>query len=189
MFAATNIDDAVVLTVLHAASRATGAPKPTQIWAGQYLGIGLMVAVALLAAAGLRVLPLAWVGLLGLIPLIRGILLLAIAARDTIRGQGAGPPVLASGVWQVTALTLANGADNIAAYTAAFRLMGQVETAATITVFAAGVAVWCVGTHLLVSHRRLVELLQRYSRWIIPVVFIALGVYILTRSGLLTGTV
>jgi cadmium resistance protein CadD (predicted permease) len=180
MFTATNIDDAVVLTALHAARRATGAPKQSHIWVGQYLGIGLMVVVALLAATGFRVVSLQWVGLLGLIPLTRGILLLAGA----LRGVDDPPSAMATGWWQVMALTFADGADNIAAYTAAFRLIGPAEATVTITVFAAGVAVWCAATAVLMSHQRLVEMLQRYSRWIIPVVFIALGVYIIGRSGL-----
>jgi cadmium resistance protein CadD (predicted permease) len=184
MFTATNIDDAVVLTVLHAARRATGAPKQSHIWVGQYLGIGLMVVVALLAATGFRVVSLHWVGLLGLIPLTRGIVLLAGATIGALRGDDDPPSAMATGWWQVMAVTFANGADNIAAYTAAFRLIGPAEATVTITVFAAGVAVWCTATAGLVSHQRLVEMLQRYSRWIIPVVFIALGVYIIGRSGL-----
>jgi cadmium resistance protein CadD (predicted permease) len=186
IFAATNIDDAVVLTVLHAARRATGAPKQSAIWAGQYLGVGLMVVVALLAATGFRIVPLHWVGLLGLIPLTRGIVLLAAATIGALRGDDDPPPAMATGFWQVSAVTFANGADNIAVYTAAFRIMGPLEVTATIAVFAAAVALWCVVTSLLVAHKRLVAVLQQYSHWIIPVVFIALGVYIIDRSGLLT---
>jgi cadmium resistance protein CadD (predicted permease) len=186
MFAATNIDDAVVLTVLHAASRATGTPQQWAIWAGQYLGIGLMVLVALLAATGLRVVSLHWVGLLGLIPLIRGIAMLVTATMHATRGEHGPPPAMATGWPQVTAVTFANGGDNIAVYTAAFRIMGPLDTTVTIAVFAAAVAVWCVATSLLMSRQRLVAVLQRDSRWIIPVVFIALGIYIIARSGLLT---
>ncbi|MUL85689.1 MULTISPECIES: cadmium resistance transporter [unclassified Mycolicibacterium] len=186
MFAATNIDDAVVLTVLNASSRATGLPKQSHIWIGQCLGVALMVVVALLAAAGLHAVPLKWVGLLGLIPLTRGSVLLITTTIHARRGGHSAPPVVATGWRHVTAVTFANGGDNIAAYTAAFRIMGLTDTIVTIAVFAAGIAVWCLAASLLVSHQRLIGLLQRYSRWVIPVIFIALGVYILQRSGLLT---
>ncbi len=46
MFAATNIDDAVVLVVLNVASQAGGVPKRWQIWAGQYLGFSVILLVA-----------------------------------------------------------------------------------------------------------------------------------------------
>lgn len=184
MFAATNLDDAVVLTVLNAASRATGAPRQWQIWVGQYIGVGLMIVVALAGAMGLRFVPLHWVGLLGLIPFTRGILALIAGIRAHYLGEP-DPPATAAGVLSVIGVTFANGGDNIAVYTAAFRVMGSADTVITIAVFAVGVAVWCQVSVLLVSHQRLVDPLRRSTRWLIPAVFIALGVYILARSGLL----
>lgn len=184
MFAATNIDDAVVLTVLNAASRATGAPKQCQIWAGQYLGIGLMVVVSLLAAFGFSFLPLRWIGLLGLIPLTRGTAMLITNLRAR-RHDEPTLPARATGLWSVAGVTFANGGDNIAIYTSAFRVMGPADIALTVTVFAAGTALWCLAGFLLVSHKRLGDLLQRFARWIVPAVFILLGLYILQRSGLI----
>src|ERR1700751_4519464 len=69
MFAATNIDDAVILVVLTIASRGGGTPKRWEIWAGQSLGFAVILVVSSTAALGLRVVPVEWVGLLGLIPL------------------------------------------------------------------------------------------------------------------------
>jgi cadmium resistance protein CadD (predicted permease) len=184
MFAATNIDDAVVLTVFNAASRATGAPKQWQIWAGQYLGIGSMVAVSLLAALGFSFVPLRWVGLLGLIPLTRGIAMLITNLR-AIRHNQPTPPRPGSGLWSVAGVTFANGGDNIAIYTSAFRVMAPAHIALTVVVFAIGTALWCLAGRLLVSHDRLADALQRFADWIIPAVFILLGLYIFHRTGLL----
>jgi cadmium resistance protein CadD (predicted permease) len=184
MFAATNIDDAVVLTVLNVASRSSGAPKRWEIWVGQFIGIGLIVLVALLAALGLSFVPLEWVGLLGLVPLARGIGVLIKNVRELRDGE-LGSPVLATGLLSVVAVTFANGGDNIALYTPAFRIMGVADTALTIAVFAAATAVWCLGGFLLISHKKLVDLLQEYSRWIVPAILMLLGVYIVVRSGLL----
>jgi cadmium resistance protein CadD (predicted permease) len=184
MFAATNIDDAVVLTVFNAASRATGTPKQCQIWAGQYLGIALMVAVSLLAAAGFSVVSLRWVGLLGLIPLTRGTATLITNLRP-LRHDQPPPPRPGNGLWSVAAVTFANGGDNIAIYTSAFRVMAPAHIALTVVVFAAGTALWCLAGFLLVSHTRLADALQRYARWIIPAVFILLGLYIFHRTGLI----
>jgi len=69
VFAGTNVDDLIVLTVLFLAARASGRPKVWQVWAGQYGGIAALVLVAGLGALGLTLVPDRWVGLLGLVPL------------------------------------------------------------------------------------------------------------------------
>jgi cadmium resistance protein CadD (predicted permease) len=184
MFAATNIDDAVVLVVLNVASQAGGVPKRWQIWAGQYLGFSVIVLVAFLAALGLRVVPVEWVGLMGLIPLllgIRGLLNLIRTRRDSDQV----PPVMATGLFSVVAITVSNGGDNIALYTPVFRIIGVADAALTLAVFAVCTALWCLAGQLAVSHQRVVEMLQRSSRWLVPVVFVVLGFYIIGRSGLM----
>ena len=184
MFAATNIDDAVVLVVLNVASQAGGVPKRWQIWAGQYLGFSVILLVSFTAALGLRVVPVEWVGLLGLIPLllgVRGLLNLIRARRD----RDPDPPVMATGLLSVVAVTVANGGDNIALYTPVFRIIGVADAALTLAVFAVCTALWCLAGQLAVSHQRVVEVLQRASRWLVPVVFVVLGSYIVGRSGLM----
>jgi cadmium resistance protein CadD (predicted permease) len=57
LFAGTNIDDVVVLTVLNAASRAGGRPRRWEIWAGQYAGFGVLVGVSLAAGRSLALVP------------------------------------------------------------------------------------------------------------------------------------
>ncbi|WP_300613009.1 cadmium resistance transporter, partial [Trebonia sp.] len=69
LFAGTNIDDLVVLSVLNASARATGRPRRRQIWAGQYAGMAVLVAVSLAAGRGLAAIPHGWLWLLALLPL------------------------------------------------------------------------------------------------------------------------
>src|SRR5262249_17089033 len=69
VFAGTDIDDLVVLTVLFLAGRATGRPRTRDIVVGQYLGIAALVAFSAAAAVGLLVVPDRWVGLIGLVPI------------------------------------------------------------------------------------------------------------------------
>ena len=45
VFAGTNVDDIIVLTVLFLAARTSGRPRPWQIWVGQYAGIAVLVAL------------------------------------------------------------------------------------------------------------------------------------------------
>ncbi|GAA1527634.1 hypothetical protein GCM10009678_06660 [Actinomadura kijaniata] len=58
-------------------------------------------------------------------------------------------------------------------------------TAGTVAVFAAGVAVWCPAASWLGSHRRVVGLVERYGRRLVPGVFMAIGALIVAGSGVL----
>ncbi|HTF08448.1 MAG TPA: cadmium resistance transporter [Asanoa sp.] len=179
VFAGTNVDDLLVLTVLFLTARATGRPRPWEIWVGQYAGIGLLVAIAGAAALGLTLLPDRWVGLLGLIPLALGVRGLVAAVRD----RGATPPPVATGLVSVAAVTIANGSDNSAVYTPVFRTAGVVGSLLTIAVFAVLTAVWCAAGGWLGGHRQVVAVIGRWGHWLVPLVFVAIGLTIL--AGLL----
>ncbi len=178
VFAGTNVDDLIVLTVLFLAARTAGKPRPWQIWAGQYAGIGALVAISGAAALGLTLLPDRWVGLLGLIPLALGVRGLLAAVRHS---PGDVRPAVASGLVSVAAITMANGADNIAVYTPVFRTVGVVDSLVTIAVFAVLVAVWCLAASWLGGHRRVIALLGRFGHWLVPLVFVVIGLVILSE--------
>ena len=185
LFVGTNIDDMMVLAVLSASSRATGRPRRWEIWAGQYLGIALLVGVSFAASRGLDRIPQGWLWLLGLIPLSLGIYKLAAAIRAHRRGER--PPAPApGGLPGVTGLIVANGGDNVAAYAPVFAAIGAAATAVTIAVFAAGVAIWCLAASWLVSHHRVTQTLQRWGHWIVPVIYILIGLYIFQKEGALS---
>ncbi|WP_176308599.1 cadmium resistance transporter [Micromonospora sp. NBS 11-29] len=179
VFAATNLDDVVVLTVLFVAARRSGRPRPWQIVAGQYAGIGALVAVAVVAAAGLLVVPDPWPGLLGLLPIALGVrALLARRADDE-------PPAVVGTLFGVAGVTVANGADNIAVYVPVFRALDPVAGLVWLVVFAVLVAVWCAVAAALGGHPRVVALVGRAGHWLVPTIFIAIGAIILLTSGVL----
>ena len=177
VFAGTNVDDLIVLTVLFLAARASGRPRPWQIWAGQYAGIAVLVAVSVLAALGLALVPDRWVPLLGLVPVALGVRGLIGAVRRSPGDDEA--PAVAGNALAVAGVTIANGADNIAVYTPVFRTIGPAGSALTIAVFAVLVAVWCLASSWLGSHRRVIAVVERYGHWLVPLVFITIGAVIL----------
>jgi cadmium resistance transport/sequestration family protein len=181
VFVGTDVDDLVVLTVLFLSARAAGVRRPWRIWAGQYIGIGVLVLVSVLAALGLTLVPDRWVGLLGLVPIGLGGYGLYAAIRG--RPDDDDPPTGTIGVLAVAGITIANGADNIAVYTPMFRTIGVGDGIVAVAVFAVLVAVWCAAASWLGSHRRVVALTERYGHWIVPAVFIVIGVVIVAESG------
>lgn len=184
MFAGTNIDDIIVLTVLFLSARAGGTPASRQIWAGQYAGIAVLIVVSVIAALGLTVVPDDYVGLLGLVPLSLGVISLVKAVRARGTDEDVSPAV-ATGWVSVAGVTIANGADNVSVYTPVFRTVGPAATAVTIAVFAAGVALWCLAGSWFGSHKKVIEIVGRYGKWLVPAVFITIGALIVTESGVL----
>jgi len=184
LFAGTNVDDLVVLALLSSASRASGRPRRWQIWCGQYAGFALLTGVSLTAGRGLALIPEHWLWLLALIPLGLGLVNLAGAIRATRRGERPAPPS-AGGLFGVAALTIVNGADNLAAYTPFFATTGPGQVAVTLVVFAVGVAVWCLAGELLTRHERVTAVVSRYGHWILPAAFILIGLYTLHKAGAL----
>ncbi|GAA4182524.1 CadD family cadmium resistance transporter [Streptosporangium oxazolinicum] len=181
VFAGTNVDDIIILTVLFLACRAGGVPRPWQIVTGQYAGIAALVAVSAAAALGLAVIPDRWVGLLGLVPFGLGVWGLVKARRAGRDGDGEAPRV-ASGVLSIAGVTIANGADNISVYTPLFRTIGPASSAVTVAVFAVLVAVWCVAASWLGSHKKVIALVERTGAWLVPVVFVVIGAVIVAES-------
>jgi cadmium resistance protein CadD (predicted permease) len=184
LFAATNADDIVVLTVLSISSRAEGRPRVWHIWAGQYAGFAVLIAVSLAAAAGLALVPLRWLWLLGLLPLGLGLARLAAAIRAHRSGRRASPAVV-TGLTGVIGLTIVNGGDNLSAYIPVFRTSGAAATGVIVAVFLAGVGVYCLASTRFAAHRRIVQAVQRWGPWVVPVVFILIGFYIFFKTGAL----
>ena len=184
LFAGTNLDDMVVLAALNASSRADGRPVPWQIWAGQYAGLAALVTISLLAAFGLKLVPESWLWTLGLIPLGLGLSKLLIAIRAHRAGHRASAAV-ATGLTGVIGITIANGGDNIAAYTPVFRAIGGSGIAVTLAVFIIGTALWCLAGFWLVSHHKITQMIERWGQWIIPAVFILIGLFIFRKEGIL----
>ncbi|HEX4529288.1 MAG TPA: cadmium resistance transporter [Acidimicrobiia bacterium] len=163
VFAATNIDDLVVITVLLGSKHV----DRRQLLVGQYLGISTLVAISGIAAIGLVVVPDRWVGLFGIIPL-------ALGVRGLLH-HGTHGPVLVKTTLGVAGITIANGADNVSVYTPIFRQEGWGDTLVYLAVFAVLVAVWVAIGAFLASRPSIARILDRWGHRIVPIVFIAIG--------------
>ena len=174
-FVGTTIDDVIILTALFLARRSTGRPTAGRIVAGQYAGFVAILAVALLAATGLRIVPDRWVGLLGVVPIAFG-----LWGLWRLRGSTADSrPPLATSAPGIATIAFANGADNISVFTPLFRSLHTTGSLLATALFLVLIGVWCGFGALLGSHRTIVATLGRISHWLVPVVFIAVGALIL----------
>jgi cadmium resistance protein CadD (predicted permease) len=169
LFAGTNVDDVVVLSLLTASSQASGRPRRWEIWAGQYAGFAVLVGLSAAAGRGLALVPARWLWLLALIPLGLGVANLAAAIRSLHRGARPRPPII-------------DGADDLAAYTPFFATARAGQVVVTLAVFVVGVAVWCLAGDLLTRFARGTAVVSRYGHWILPAAFILIALYILHET-------
>jgi cadmium resistance protein CadD (predicted permease) len=177
-FAAAAVDNLIIVTALFTSSRATGRPRPGSIVAGQYIGFAAIVGTSLVAAAGLRAIPDRWVGLVGFIPI-------AVGVRELWRLRGNDDdsrPPLASTVAAIAMVTFTNGADDIGVYAPLFRSLQVIPGLLVAAEFLLLIGLWCAVGALLGTHRVVVATLGRTSNWLVPLVFISIGIVILANG-------
>ena len=184
LFAATNIDDIIVLSLFFA--RGAGQRGTTaRILAGQYLGFaGILVAAILVTTGAGAFLPPAAIPYFGLIPLGLGLW----AAWEAWRGDGddddeakvAGKKV---GVGAVAGVTFANGGDNIGVYTPVFLSVEPLAVVAYCVIFLALVAVLVALAKFVATRPPIAEVLERWEHILFPIVLIGLGIVILVSGG------
>ena len=184
LFAATNIDDIIVLSLFFA--RGAGQRGTTaRILAGQYLGFaGILVAAILVTTGAGAFLPPAAIPYFGLIPLGLGLW----AAWEAWRGDGddddeakvAGKKV---GVGTVAGVTFANGGDNIGVYTPVFLSVEPLAVVAYCVIFLALVAILVALARFVATRPPIAEVLERFEHILFPIVLIGLGIVILVSGG------
>ena len=169
-FAATNIDDAFLLTLFFARRI-----SPRRIVAGQYLGFAAIVGISLIGVGGTLAIPHRWIHFLGLLPLALGIKRLFQARRTDSKEHCASTESVAS----IAVLTLSNGADNISVYVPFF-VLGRANLVLILTVYAVLVASWCFVGWWLGSHPIVLRLVDRWGHRAVPLVFVGMGIYVLS---------
>jgi cadmium resistance transport/sequestration family protein len=201
-FIVTNIDDIFVLMMLFSMARSQSKTSigltvnkvskrinSRDIVIGQYLGFALLVLISLLATFGITLLADQWVGLLGLIPMYLGV-------RLFIKGEDDDDDNILSRLnkfnkfyLSVAFITFANGGDNIGIYVPIFSTLETNQLIITVVTFFIMVAIWCLLGYRLARFRFVSETLEKYGRWIIPIVFIGLGIYIMLENELFTSLI
>lgn len=180
-FAATNLDDVVVLTALFAVAGRGGPLRAQHVVLGQAAGLGALVVVAWIAAAGVLLVPDEVVGLLGLVPLALGILGLSALLRERPGDDEPAPPV--RGVLGVAAVTVAGGADNIAVYVPFLANRDGGDAGVVLVTFAVLLGVWLAGSRWLATRPPVAHTVGRWGHVAVPLVLIALGIVILAEAG------
>ena len=186
VYISTSIDYLIILIILFA--QLSQNKQKWHIYAGQYLGTGLLVGASLVAAYVVNFVPEEWmVGLLGLIPIYLGIRF-AIVGEDAEEEEEEIIERLEQSkanqlFWTVTLLTIASGGDNLGIYIPYFASLDWSQTLVALLVFVIGIIIFCEISRVLSSIPLIFKKNKKYERIIVPLVFILLGLYIMYENG------
>lgn len=177
-FVATNLDGLVLLAVLFSVRRGARAGPRHAVVAGTFLGFAALVALSAAIATALSGVSTRWFALFGVVPLAVGMWGLV---RLAIRASAEPQPMLAgAGVMTVATLTVASGGDNVSVYVPLFRQTDLAAALLTVAVFLVLLPLWCALGAAIAGRTRVVDLVERAGQIAVPVVFVAVGVLVLT---------
>src|SRR5690625_1733993 len=181
VYVATGIDYLVILILLFSQVK-IGQVK--HIWIGQYIGTAIVIGASLLVAQGVvNLIPQQWViGLLGLLPLYLGVKIWIKGEED--QDESSILSLFSSGKFNqlfltMTFIVLASSADDFSIYIPYFTTLNMFEIFIASIVFLIMVGVLCYVSYRLASFDFVSENIEKYERWIVPIVFIWLGIYLL----------
>ncbi len=195
-FTATNIDDIVILMLFF--SQVNSNFRRRHIIVGQYLGFTALLIVSLPGYFGGLIIPKAWIGILGLLPIAIGIKSLIDQDENDEQIQTVSSPFHPSNLnqttsifatflhpqtYKVAAVTIANGGDNIGIYLPLFASSNLPSLLVILTVFLVLIGVWCYIAYRLTRQRNIAKILTRYGKIFTPFILIGLGIFILLESG------
>jgi cadmium resistance protein CadD (predicted permease) len=181
-FAVTNVDDLFVLLGFLASPDCL----PRDVFIGQYLGTTTIIGSSLALSLLSFVAPVAWVGLIGFLPIAIGVKTALNVRRipDSAGLEtGSGMRSSSASVLPVALATASNGADNLSLYTPLFAVQTMGQRGVTVIVFLVITGIWCAIAAWLVRHPIFGPRIRHWGRPLLPVVLIGLGILVLAESG------
>ncbi|BAY78242.1 cadmium resistance transporter [Nostoc linckia NIES-25] len=195
---ATTFDDNIYLTAFFGKVNHTFRPK--HIIIGEFVGFTALVFASLPGFFGGLVLPEAWIGLLGILPITIGISNLmnredgeqtvqdvSVQFSHSVKPRRRKRSLLAilrdPQTYRVSAVTIANGGNNIGIYVPLFATTNLPSLGVILSVCYLTVGVWCFLSYNLTRNPMMAPLLARYGRKIFPWILIWLGFSIMIKSG------
>ena len=185
-FITTNIDDIFILMLFFSDPKR----KNETVVLGQYVGISTLIAISFIGSFIGLVIDLKYVGLFGLIPIYIGIKsVLSLFNRNSSENEDRESMLRADEpgnqiqqILSVTAITIANGGDNISIYVPLYATLTSSGKATMTIVFLLMTAAWCLLAIYLSNHPMIKKSVEKYGHIFTPFVLILLGIYILFES-------
>lgn len=183
LYSGTAVDLLIILMLFFAKRKSR--KDIINIYLGQFLGSVSLIFLSLLFAFVLNYIPSKEIlGLLGLIPIFLGLKVLLLGDSD---GEAIAKDGLRKDdknlIFLVAMITFAScGADNIGVFVPYFTTLNLANLIVTLLTFLVMIYLLVFSAQKLAQVPSVGEILEKYSRWFIAVVYLGLGMYILIEN-------
>ncbi|HER0922748.1 TPA: CadD family cadmium resistance transporter [Streptococcus pyogenes] len=183
LYSGTAVDLLIILMLFFAKRKSR--KDIINIYLGQFLGSVSLILLSLLFAFVLDYIPSKEIlGLLGLIPIFLGLKVLLLGDSD---GEAIAKEGLRKDnknlIFLVAMITFAScGADNIGVFVPYFTALNLANLIVALLTFLVMIYLLVFSAQKLAQVPSVGEILEKYSRWFIAVVYLGLGIYILIEN-------
>ncbi|EMC5220146.1 TPA: CadD family cadmium resistance transporter [Streptococcus pyogenes] len=183
LYSGTAVDLLIILMLFFAKRKSR--KDIINIYLGQFLGSVSLILLSLLFAFVLDYIPSKEIlGLLGLIPIFLGLKVLLLGDSD---GEAIAKEGLRKDnknlIFLVAMITFAScGADNIGVFVPYFTTLNLANLIVALLTFLVMIYLLVFSAQKLAQVPSVGEILEKYSRWFIAVVYLGLGIYILIEN-------
>ena len=183
LYSGTAVDLLIILMLFFAKRKSR--KDIINIYLGQFLGSGSLILLSLIFAFVLNYIPSKEIlGLLGLIPIFLGLKVLLLGDSD---GEAIAKEGLRKDnknlIFLVAMITFAScGADNIGVFVPYFTTLNLANLIVALLTFLVMIYLLVFSAQKLAQVSSVGEILEKYSRWFIAVVYLGLGIYILIEN-------
>ena len=183
LYSGTAVDLLIILMLFFAKRKSR--KDIINIYLGQFLGSVSLILLSLLFAFVLNYIPSKEIlGLLGLIPIFLGLKVLLLGDSD---GEAIAKDGLRKDdknlIFLVAMITFAScGADNIGVFVPYFTTLNLANLIVALLTFLVMIYLLVFSAQKLAQVSSVGEILEKYSRWFIAVVYLGLGIYILIEN-------
>ncbi len=180
-FAATNLDNLVLLAALYSRYE----QRPAWVIFGYFAGMLIVGGVSLAMGKASELMPITYLGFLGIIPILIGITALVNVFRGITPLGGTDERRLDSNlaVFTATLMTqLSNGADTIVTFSI---LIADTVNSADHWIGLSFILMLCVfasAAYYSLRHQWLSGVLERYGHVVTPFILISVGLYVLANT-------
>lgn len=187
---ATTFDDNIYLTLFF--GKVNRFFRPQHIVVGEYIGFTVLVGLSLVGFLGGLIIPPMWIGLLGILPMLIGISHLInreneddvqeVSPHHNInkklsrgRRQSLWSILQDPQTYRVSAVTIANGGNNIGIYIPLFASSSFSRLSLILSICYLMIGLWCFLSYHLTRQPHLALIMARYGRKVFPFVLIWIG--------------